>query len=59
MIKVSVDASTFQEFNTSGIGMVARDASGDLMLARIVYIASLNSAEMIEAMAFKEALSWV
>ncbi|XP_074347310.1 uncharacterized protein LOC141686155 [Apium graveolens] len=43
MIKVSVDASTFQEFNASGIGIVARNASGGMMVARTVCISELKT----------------
>ena len=59
MIKISVDAATFQEFNASGIGMVARDDRGDVILARTMFLEGLRSVEMIEAMAVKEALSWI
>lgn len=59
MIKVSVDASTFNEFNMAGISMVARDESGSLLAARTVRVDGLKAAEMIEAMAIKEALNWI
>ena len=58
-IKVSVDAATFREFQSSGIGMVARDDKGELLLARTVYFGDVYSAEMAEGLAIKEALSWI
>lgn len=44
--------------NSSGIGMVARDDRGELLLARTLYIQDMSSPEMAEGLAFKEALSW-
>lgn len=58
-IKVSVDAATFQEYNSSGIGMVARDKMGDLILARTVLLPDMCSPEMAEGLAIKKALSWI
>lgn len=58
-IKVSVDAATFMEFNASGIGMVARDSWGELLLSRTVCIRGSCSAETAEVLAIKEALSWI
>lgn len=55
MIKVSVDASTFDEFIASGIGMVVRDATGSLVVGRTVSIDGLKAVKVIEAMAMKEA----
>ncbi|XP_074355880.1 uncharacterized protein LOC141695540 [Apium graveolens] len=57
-IKVSVDAALFEEFNTSGIGLVARDSEGEMIMAKIICIKETLDPEMAEVIAIKEALSW-
>ena len=58
-IKITVDAATFAEFQDSGIGMIARDDRGRLILARTILLGGLFSAEMVESIAIREALSWI
>lgn len=58
-IKVSVDASIFREFNVSGIGLVARDSKGEMIMARTVRLNEVLDPDMVEVMAIKEALSWM
>lgn len=58
-IKVSVDEEIFGEENSYGIGMVARDDRGKMIQARTVCKDCLITPEHAEAMAIKEALSWV
>ena len=58
-IKVSVDAATFNEENSYGIGMVARDDRGQMIQAQTVCQAGLIAPEHAESMAIKEALSWI
>ncbi|KAL8126997.1 hypothetical protein AgCh_014061 [Apium graveolens] len=57
-IKVSVDATIFREFNASGIGLVARDSKGEMIMARTVSVNEVLDPNMVEIMAIKEALSW-
>ncbi|XP_074351785.1 uncharacterized protein LOC141690929 [Apium graveolens] len=57
--KISVDAATFDEYNATGVGMIVRDYHGDVLSARTMRMYSLFSPEMAEALAIKEALSWV
>ncbi|KAL8088671.1 hypothetical protein AgCh_038446 [Apium graveolens] len=57
-IKVSVDAALFEEFNTSGIGLVARDSEGEMIMAKTICIKETLDPEMAEVIAIKEALSW-
>lgn len=57
--KVTVDAATFAENNVFGVGMVARNHSGELVSARSICFNSATSPEMAEAVAMKEALSWI
>ncbi|XP_074360225.1 uncharacterized protein LOC141700315 [Apium graveolens] len=57
-IKVSVDASIFREINASGIGLVARDSKGEIVMARTVGVNEVLDPNMGEIMAIKEALNW-
>lgn len=57
IIKVSVDAATFDEQNVFGMGLIARDCTSDLVQAKIVSKQGSVPAEVAEAMAIKEALS--
>lgn len=58
-IKVTVDASTFSEQNAFGIGIVARDHTGALILAKSTSFYDQTSSEFVEAIAVREALSWI
>uniref|UniRef100_A0A803PVI4 RNase H type-1 domain-containing protein n=1 Tax=Cannabis sativa TaxID=3483 RepID=A0A803PVI4_CANSA len=59
IIRLNVDAALFQEDQSYGFGIVARDASGKVLEAISVYHGGIYPAETIEAMGVKEALSWV
>ncbi|XP_074369416.1 uncharacterized protein LOC141710786 [Apium graveolens] len=59
IIKVLVDAATVSEFNSYGAGLVARDSSGGLVLAKMMYKTVIVEEAMTEAMTIKEALSWI
>lgn len=59
IIKITVDAATFNEHDFSGAGLVARDARGELIQAKIVGLQGVYSVEMAEVMTIKEALSWI
>lgn len=58
-MKISVDATTFSEHNAYGFGLVARDDKGELIHARTKCSFGLISSYMAEALAIKEALSWI
>lgn len=57
VIKVSVDATIFREFNVSGLGLVVRDSNGEMIIAKKVRINKVLDPEMAEVMDIKEALS--
>lgn len=59
IIKINVDEATFKEYQATGVGMIARDYTGQLLQARTLCLHFMHTAEMIEAIAIKEALSWV
>ncbi|XP_074358745.1 uncharacterized protein LOC141698038 [Apium graveolens] len=58
-VKVSVDAAVFEDQNGIGFGLVARDSKGDLIEATTKFQPGLVAPIVAEAMAFKEALSWM
>lgn len=58
-IKVTVDAAVFSDRVEYGIGLVARDGTGQLVEAKTRSYAGVVSPEFAEAMAVKEALSWI
>lgn len=58
-IKISVNGTTFAEYQSSGIEMLAGEHAGELLTARTIQVYGLMFAEMIKAMASKEALSWI
>ncbi|XP_074353507.1 uncharacterized protein LOC141703747 [Apium graveolens] len=47
IIKITVDGATFTEFHASGIGMIARDDKGELILACTIQLGGLFSAELV------------
>ncbi|XP_074374595.1 uncharacterized protein LOC141715006 [Apium graveolens] len=59
IIKVSVDAAIFKDREEFGFGLVARDHLGGLIKAKSVLRKWVSSPETAEAMAVKEALSWI
>ncbi|KAL8098853.1 hypothetical protein AgCh_031539 [Apium graveolens] len=58
-VKVSGDAAIFKEREEVGFGLVARDSDGMLIEAITVVHYELVSPVLAEAMAVKEALSWI
>lgn len=54
-----MDAALFDDDNSFGYGFSARDHTGRLIDARAVCQRGRTSAELAEAIAFKEALSWI
>ncbi|KAL8118569.1 hypothetical protein AgCh_016186 [Apium graveolens] len=58
-VKVSVDAAVFYDRDAVGSGLIARDDKGVLILAKTVVWLSPVAPVLAEAMAVKEALSWI
>ncbi|XP_074346913.1 uncharacterized protein LOC141685724 [Apium graveolens] len=58
-MKISVDAAIFPEHNAYGVGFVVRNDRGELVQARTKCSTGLDSPYMAEAIAIKEALSWI
>ncbi|XP_074351999.1 uncharacterized protein LOC141691158 [Apium graveolens] len=58
-IKINVDAAIFKNENRFGHGFSARDYTGKLIEARSVCRFGRVKADLAEALAFKEVLSWV
>lgn len=58
-IKINLDAALFDSDNMVGYGLCARDHTGRLIDARAVCQRGRTSAVLAEALAFKEALSWI
>ncbi|KAL8115695.1 hypothetical protein AgCh_022262 [Apium graveolens] len=57
-VKISVDAATFRESTTSGIGMVARDSSGPLIPVKSLFKPGLVSLEIAEVLGINVVLGW-
>ncbi|XP_074346427.1 uncharacterized protein LOC141685211 [Apium graveolens] len=58
-VKVTVDAAIFENRDETGFSVVARDSTGTLIQAKTVIKQGLISPVLAEAMAVKEALSWI
>uniref|UniRef100_A0A803Q5E7 procollagen-proline 4-dioxygenase n=1 Tax=Cannabis sativa TaxID=3483 RepID=A0A803Q5E7_CANSA len=58
-IKINIDAALFHHENFYGFGIVVRDDLGKLIEAKTCYKAGNYSAEVVEALGIKEALSWI
>lgn len=58
VVKITVDAATFSDQGTCGIGIISRDHDGSLLGAKSKQYAEVLNPSMVEAMAIKEALSW-
>ncbi|XP_074361524.1 uncharacterized protein LOC141701782 [Apium graveolens] len=58
-MKIWVDAAVFNEYNSTGLGLIVRDEQGELIQAKTKYKAGMISSTMAEALAIKEALSWI
>ncbi|KAM6542729.1 hypothetical protein CsatB_007176 [Cannabis sativa] len=56
---INVDAALFHRDNSYGFGIVARYSLGKLIEAKTCYKAGSYSAEVVEALGFKEALNWI
>ncbi|XP_063943206.1 uncharacterized protein LOC135150605 [Daucus carota subsp. sativus] len=59
LVEVSVDAAVFEDRGGVGFVFVARNSDGELIEARAVVHPHLVAPVVAEAMAFKEALSWM
>ncbi|XP_074352290.1 uncharacterized protein LOC141691450 [Apium graveolens] len=57
-VKITVDASIFQNLGMAGAGIVARNHDGHLILAKSICSPDVMNPTLAEAMAVKEALSW-
>lgn len=57
-VKISADATVFEDRGHSGIGLIARDHHGHLLSARTRSIPAVLNPSLAEAMTIKEALSW-
>ncbi|XP_074374476.1 uncharacterized protein LOC141714880 [Apium graveolens] len=58
VVKITVDAAIMEHQGVSGIGLIARDHAGNLILARTRCIVEIMNPTLAEAIAVKEALSW-
>ncbi|XP_074369771.1 uncharacterized protein LOC141711268 [Apium graveolens] len=58
-VKVSVDAAIFEDRSEADFGMVARDSDGRLIEAKVLTESKCTSPVLAEAIAVKEALSWI
>ncbi|XP_060965698.1 uncharacterized protein LOC133034601 [Cannabis sativa] len=58
-IKVNVDGAIFAPEGRFGVGMVARCAAGMVLQAKSVLKTGLLQPHGVEALGFKEALSWI
>ncbi|XP_074341804.1 uncharacterized protein LOC141679194 [Apium graveolens] len=57
-VKITVDAAIFEEQGTSGLGVMARNHEGHLLVARTRVFNEVLQPTLAEALAIKEALSW-
>ncbi|KAH6763495.1 hypothetical protein C2S52_020928 [Perilla frutescens var. hirtella] len=57
--KVNVNAALFTDRGLFGLGMVARDSSGQLVEARTVCREGVVVPELTEVIGIKEVLSWI
>ncbi|KAL8119287.1 hypothetical protein AgCh_016714 [Apium graveolens] len=58
-VNISVDVVTFDEYNATGFGMIARGSSSEMISAKSVCVHSLFPPELAEALDIKEALSYI
>ncbi|XP_073134911.1 uncharacterized protein [Henckelia pumila] len=58
-LKCNMDASIHKDSRKVGVGMVLRDATGSFISAKTNWYAGLMEVREAEAIAFKEALSWI
>ncbi|KAL8154952.1 hypothetical protein AgCh_000354 [Apium graveolens] len=57
-VKITADAAIFEDQEASGIGLIARDHYGRLLLAKTRCYREVMQPSLVEAIAIKEALSW-
>ncbi|XP_074325830.1 uncharacterized protein LOC141663881 [Apium graveolens] len=57
-VKITVDAAIFENQGMSGIGLIARNNSSHMLLAKTRCFSEVMNPILAEAMAVKEALSW-
>lgn len=53
-----MDAATFENEGASGIGFIARNHDGHLILAKTRRFSEVMNPTLVEAMAVEETLSW-
>ncbi|XP_074347377.1 uncharacterized protein LOC141686227 [Apium graveolens] len=58
-VKVTVDAAVFEDKDAMGFGLITRDSDGALIQAKSIIHKNSVSPVLAEAMAIKEALSWI
>lgn len=58
-VKITVDASIFEDKNATGIGVLPRSHTGELIRAKTKVFSKVLHPSMAESLAMKEALSWL
>lgn len=58
-VKITVDAAIFNSQGISGMGLIARNHNGHLLLAKSKTVAEILNPTLAEVLAIKEALSWL
>ncbi|KAJ8753622.1 hypothetical protein K2173_022863 [Erythroxylum novogranatense] len=58
-VKINVDAVTVVDGSSTGYGCIARDSSGLVLRVRIGRLEGAFRPKIAEALAIKEALSWI
>ncbi|KAJ8769510.1 hypothetical protein K2173_004255 [Erythroxylum novogranatense] len=58
-VKVNVDVVTVVDGSSTGYGCIARDSSGSVLRVRIGRLEGAFRPKIAEALAIKEALSWI
>lgn len=53
IIKISVDAATFSDHRAYGVGLVAKNSSGELVHAQTWRFWGTSQADFVEALAIK------
>ncbi|XP_060970023.1 uncharacterized protein LOC133037184 [Cannabis sativa] len=59
IFKINVDGATFEKDNAYGFGIVACDSKSRIIDFMVKYSHRSSSAEVVEALRVKEALSWL
>lgn len=58
-VKVTTDVAMFRDRGEYGYAMIARDSNGELIEAKTCLRNGQEEPEVVEAIAVKEALSWI